>query len=76
VEFGMISMSEYFLTEGVWSFIKNSIANLFGKRKPVSVRPSELTAEERIDQAHSIQRRLTPRPLAVSRKKLGFKEIT
>jgi len=72
----MISMNEYFLTEGVWSFIKNSIANLFGKRRPVSVRPSELTAEDRIDQTYSIQRRLTPRPLAVSRKKLGFKEIT
>lgn len=72
----MLSISEYLLTEGIWSFIKNSIANLFGKRRPVSVKKPELTSEEKIRRQHIIQKSLTPRPLSSTRQKIGFKEIT
>ena len=69
----MIPVGELFITEGIWSFMKNSIASILGKRKQINVKPTELDAEERIQRSEATQRRLTPKPLASSREKLGFK---
>jgi hypothetical protein len=69
----MIPVSDMFLTEGVWSFIKNSIANILGKRKSINVRSDNPNDE--IKMSESIHRKLIPRPLSVNRQKLGFRQI-
>jgi len=67
----MVSVIGY-LNEGkVWSSIKSSFANLFGG--PTKVKKSELTSNDKINNAEATYRRLTPKPLASSRNKLGYK---
>lgn len=70
----MIPVNDLFLTEGVWSFVKNSIANLFGG-DTVKVKKNTVTDKEQILRSEAVHRRLTPKPLAVTREKLGFKQI-
>lgn len=69
----MIPVGELFITEGIWSFMKNSFASVLGKRKQTNVKQTELDAERNRQTSEAAQRRLTPRPLASSREKLGFK---
>jgi len=70
----MVPVSQLFLTEGVWSFMKNSIASILGRRKSTSnIKNDSSDDEEKLQRSEATQKRLTPRPLAATREHLGFK---
>ena len=71
----MIPVGDLFLTEGVWSFMKNSIASILGRRKSTTIRSNEMSDDDKLKSSESIQRRLTPKPLSSTRQKIGFKQI-
>ncbi len=67
----MVSVVEY-LNEGrIWNSLKSSFANLFGG--PAKIKKSDLSSNDKIDNSEASYRRLTPKPLASTRNKLGYK---
>lgn len=67
----MVSMVEY-LNEGrIWNSLKSSFANLFGG--PAKVKKADPTSSEKIEDSSSTFKRLTPKALASTRNKLGYK---
>lgn len=69
----MISISNLVvIDEGVWSFIKNSVANILGKRKSITISKPNINSVEKIKQGTESYQRLIPKR-TVSAKHLGFK---
>ena len=62
------------LDEGIWSFIKNSVANILGKRRSTVISRPDADSNQRIESGDATYRRLTPKALSSTRK-LGFKQL-